>query len=89
MGGEPATVWQSSDERGLGRPAGGVGGMGREASRPAVVRAWVERTCAAQGLPADVTDPATVERVVAPLAQTRQTGSIRSGSNLARPGTAG
>jgi len=56
---------------------------------PQMVRAWVERTCAAQGVPVVVTDPVTIAKVAALLAQTRQTGSTRSGSKRARPRTAG
>jgi len=56
---------------------------------PAVVRAWVERTRAEQGLPPVLTDPVVIARVVALLPQARQTGSIRAGSKVVRPGTAG
>lgn len=55
---------------------------------PDAVRTWVERTCAAQGLPVKVTDPAVVAAVVTLLGQNRQTGSSRSGSNRLRPRTA-
>jgi hypothetical protein len=53
------------------------------------LRAWVERTCAAQGLPVKVTDPAVVAAVATLLGQNRQTGSSRSGSKRLRPRTAG
>jgi hypothetical protein len=53
------------------------------------VRAWVERTRLAQGLPAHLDDPVVIARVVALLPQARQTGSMRSGSKAVRPGTAG
>jgi len=57
---------------------------------PEVVRAWLERTCAAQGVPVKVSDPRIVARVVALLGQdSRQTGSIRAGSKVVRPRTAG
>jgi hypothetical protein len=56
---------------------------------PTVVRAWVARTRAAQGLPPTLTDPVVIARVVALLPQARQTGSMRSGSKAVRPGTAG
>lgn len=52
-------------------------------------RAWVERTCARQGLDAKVTEMAAVERVAVLLRQTRQTGSRRSGSKRLRPRAAG
>jgi hypothetical protein len=56
---------------------------------PEVVRAWVERTRAAQGLPAVLDDPVVVARVAALLGQALQTGSMRSGSKVDRPRTAG
>lgn len=57
---------------------------------PEEVRAWLERTCAEQGVAVKVSDPATVARIVTLLGQpSRQTGSIRAGSNAARPRTAG
>jgi hypothetical protein len=56
---------------------------------PEVARAWVERTCAAQGLAVRVTDPRVVADVAVLLDQTRQSGSTRSGSKRVRPGTAG
>ena len=55
---------------------------------PGVVRAWVERTCAAQGVPVKVTDRGVIEQTVALLGQTRQTGSMRSASSPRRPGVA-
>lgn len=30
---------------------------------PSVVRRWVERSCAAQGLPAKITDPSALDRL--------------------------
>lgn len=56
---------------------------------PEVVRAWVERTRAAQGLPEVLDDAVIVARVAALLGQALQTGSMRSGSKVVRPGTAG
>ena len=57
------------------------------------VVAWVEASCTAQGVPVKVRDPAVVESVVGlldpRLAQRRQTGTMREGSKLARPRTAG
>ena len=73
----------------MARATSGVGGVGLKPPDPAVVRAWVERTRAAQGLPAELDDPAVIARVVALLPQARQTGSIRLGSKVVRPGTAG
>jgi hypothetical protein len=56
---------------------------------PEMVEAWVRRTCAEQGVPERVSDPAVIGRVVALLGQVRQTGSIRAGSKRVRPRTAG
>ena len=62
----------------------------RDQIRPEMVRAWLIRTCAAQGVPVKVADPRVIARVVALLPQpSRQTGSIRPGSNAVRPRTAG
>jgi hypothetical protein len=63
--------------------------MGVTERTPQNVRAWVERTCAAQGIPVFVTDPVVVTAVAVLIGQTRQTGSKRSGSKRLRPGTAG
>lgn len=63
--------------------------MGVRRPDPAVVRAWVERTRVSQGLPAELDDPLVIARLVALLPQARQTGSMRSGSKVVRPGTAG
>ncbi len=46
----------------------------------AMAREWVDRTCAAQGVPVKVDDHATIGTVVLLLGQSRQTGSTRSGS---------
>ena len=62
--------------------------MGLKPPDPAVVRAWVDRTRAAQGLPETLDDPVVIARVVALLPQARQTGAMRSGSKVVRPGTA-
>lgn len=61
-------------------------------SRPAaaeVARAWAERTCAEQGIGVKVTDAAAVAAVATLLGQTRQMGSMRAGSKVVRPRTAG
>ena len=66
--------------------------MGVRQVRDEVVRAWVERTCAAQGVPVKVHDPLVTAAVVTLLGgkrQKRQTGSMRSGSKVVRPRTAG
>jgi hypothetical protein len=52
---------------------------------PELARAWVERTCAAQGVPVKLSDPAVIRATVALLGQTRQSGSMRSGSKRVRP----
>ena len=62
--------------------------MGLKPIDPAVVRTWVERTRAAQGLPPTLDDAVVIARVVALLPQARQTGTMRSGSKVVRPGTA-
>lgn len=56
---------------------------------PEVVAAWVERSCAAQGVPVKVREPAVIAQVSALLGQVRQTASMRSGSKVVRPRTAG
>ena len=57
------------------------------------VTAWVETSCAAQGVPVKVGDPAVVQAVAGLLdpriAQRRQSGVMREGSKAARPLTAG
>ena len=72
---------------GAARRAGGMAVSRAEA--PETAQAWVERTCAEQGLRVHVTDPGVVADVVALLGQSRQTGSIRPGSKRVRPRTAG
>ena len=71
----------------MGRSAGGVGVVGLT---PEQVRAWVEQSCAAQGIPVAVEDARIIARLVDLLAQSsRQSASTRSGSKVARPRTAG
>ena len=72
----------------MGSSARDLGGVVVKVT-PAVVAAWVERSCAAQGVAVKVRDPLIVGQVAALLGQTRQTASMRSGSKLARPRTAG
>lgn len=73
----------------MGRTASGVGVMGLKPPDPAVVRAWIERTRLAQGLPPTLEDAVVIADLVALLPQARQTGSTRSGSKVPRPRTAG
>jgi hypothetical protein len=55
-----------------------------------VVLAWLERTCAAQGVPVKVADPRIIAAVASLVPQaSRQTGSTRSGSKVVRPRVAG
>jgi hypothetical protein len=64
--------------------------MGLKPPDPAVVRAWLERSCAAQGVPVKVADPRIIAAVVSLLPQASfQAGSTRSGSKAVRPRTAG
>jgi hypothetical protein len=63
--------------------------MGLKPPDPAVVRAWVERTRLAQGLPPNLEDPVVIARVAALLGQALQTGAMRSGSKAVLPRTAG
>lgn len=49
--------------------------MGVSLPAAEVARAWVERTCAGQGVPVKVTDPAVIRAVVALVGQTRQSAS--------------
>ena len=73
----------------MGRATGGVGAMALKEAASSDVRAWVERTCAAQGVPVKVTDPVVLAAVAVLLGQTRQTGSRRSELKRFRPATAG
>jgi hypothetical protein len=59
------------------RPAGH---SGPEPDLAARARAWVERTCAEQGIPVKVSDPATIASVAELLAQGRQNGVRRASS---------
>lgn len=52
---------------------------------PRFVEEWVQRTCAAQGVPVKVTDARVIEQVAVLVGQMRQTGSRRVGSKRARP----
>jgi hypothetical protein len=59
------------------RPKGGPEPPGEGARRPApdwasLARAWVEETCSAQGVPAKVTDPGTIEKVATLLGAGRE-----------------
>lgn len=53
------------------------------------VRAWVERSCAAQGVAVKITDRAAIAAVVVLLGQSRHSASTRSGSKRVRPRKAG
>lgn len=72
----------------MDRAAGRVGVMGLRPSAE-IVQAWVERTCALQGLPAKLDDPRVIEQIVKLVGHARQTGSTRSASNVPRPRIAG
>jgi hypothetical protein len=64
--------------------------MGLKPTDPEVVRSWLKRTCAEQGVPVKVADPRIIAAVASLLPQASfQTGSTRSASKVARPGTAG
>lgn len=54
-----------------------------------IARKWADRTCEAQGIPVKVGDRAAIANLAVLLGQSRQTGSIRSGSKRLRPRTAG
>jgi hypothetical protein len=74
----------------MGRTTRCVGVMGvSKANAGYVARRWAERTCQAQGVPVKVDDRRAIASVVVLLGQSRQTGSIRSGSKRIRPRTAG
>ena len=53
------------------------------------VRAWLERSCAAQGVPVKVTDPRILAKVAGIVQASRQTASMRAGSKVLRPRAAG
>ena len=63
----------------MGLPPVLPAGSDDEAYR-ARVRAWVERTCAEQGIPAKVTNPAKIARVAELLSQGRQKAVKRDSS---------
>ncbi len=79
----------------MDRTAGSVGAMAmKDRVASEVVRAWVERTCSAQGREVKVREPLIIAAAVSllrgePPGQTRQIGSTRSGSKRVRPRTAG
>jgi hypothetical protein len=60
------------------RPAGRSGP--EEDAYRARVRAWVERTCAEQGIPAKLSNPAKIARVAELLSQGRQKARNRDSS---------
>jgi hypothetical protein len=53
---------------------------GADEAYQARVRAWVERSCAEQGLPAKVTNPGKIARVAELLSQGRQKAVKRDSS---------
>ena len=57
-----------------------AGRSGTDADYQARVQAWVERTCADQGVPVKLSDPLALEKVAEILAQGRQTGVNRDSS---------
>ena len=61
----------------MGRRPAGRSGADALAAR---ARAWVEASCAEQGVPVKVSDPVTVARVAELLAQARHTGRSRDSS---------
>ena len=61
----------------MGRPPAGRSGT---EDLEALAIAWVERTCADQGIPVEISDPLTVRRVAEILAQGSQTGVKRDAS---------
>jgi hypothetical protein len=61
------------------RPAG-HSGADDEAAYQARVRAWVERTCAEQGVPVKIADPLTLRKIGDILNQARQRGDKRDSS---------
>ena len=63
---------------GVGRPPAGRSGPDDDLAARA--RAWVERTCAEQGVPVKVSDPQTIAKVAELLAQGRQNGVKRDSS---------
>ena len=73
----------------MGRSARDLGLVGMTGPEREVAHRWADRTCERQGVPVKVADPTAIEAVVVLLGQSRQTGSIRSGSKRVRPRTAG
>ena len=61
----------------MGRPPAGRSGTDDLKAR---ALAWVERTCADQGVPVKLSDPVALEKVAELLAQGRQSGLRRDSS---------
>lgn len=61
----------------MARPPAGRSGTNDLKAR---AEAWVERTCADQGIPVEISDPLTVGKVAEILAQGSQTGLRRASS---------
>jgi hypothetical protein len=57
-----------------------AGPPGTDPDHAARAQAWVERTCAEQGVPVKVSDPQTIAKVAGLLAQGRQNGVKRDSS---------
>ena len=57
-----------------------AGHPGTDDDLAARARAWVERTCAEQGVPVKISDPQTIAKVAELLAQGRQKGVKRDSS---------
>ena len=77
MGAPPERVWRSRDEEDWAGPPAVWASVG-VTGRAEAARAWVERTCAAQGVPVKVRDPGGVAR-------SRAARSVRR-ARRARPG---
>ena len=61
----------------MGRPPAGRSGADDYKAR---AQAWVERTCADQGVPVKLADPLALEKVAELLSQARQHGVSRDSS---------
>ena len=61
----------------MGRPPAGRSGTNDLKARAI---AWVERTCADQGVPVKLSDPVALDKVAEILAQRRQAGVSRDSS---------
>jgi hypothetical protein len=61
----------------MGRPRAGRSGTNDLEARAI---AWVERTCADQNVPVEISDPLTIRKVAEILAQGSQTGVKRDSS---------